>query len=184
MGVILDYTALYVGVCIETKEVSMFMIRKDLIPTLGSTSSPTIRRFKDSIDSLFNQFFDEFFDRDLALFNDLQPAASFPKVNIAESDSQYEIDIAVAGFNKDDVSLELKDNDLIIKAAKSEESGDSNKKYLRREISSRSFKRVVRFPVDVCADSASAEYKDGIIKFTIDKEINNSKEDIIKVDIK
>lgn len=81
----------------------------------------------------------------------LQPfnKANFPKINVAETDNDYTIEIAVAGFDKEDVKPELVYNDLTTSTEKQEETKEETKEYLQREISSRSFKRVVRFPCDV-----------------------------------
>lgn len=143
---------------------------KDLIPVFGSTSAPAIRRFRDRLDSLFDQFFEDFLDFDLAMFDGLQPKTSFPKVNVIESDDKYEVEVAIAGFDKDDIKLELKDNDLFIQGSKQEDQHDENKKFLRREISSRAFKRIIRLPSKIDTDSIKAEYKNGIIKIVIDKD--------------
>lgn len=143
---------------------------KDLMPVFGSMSAPAVRRFRDRLDSLFDQFFEDFFDIDLAIFDNLQPKSSFPKVNVIESDDAYEVDIAIAGFDKDDIKLELKDNDLFIRGNKQHDQHDETKRFLRREISSRSFKRIVRLPSKIDSDSIKAEYKNGIIKVNIKKD--------------
>jgi len=154
---------------------------KDLTPVFGSMGVPAARRFRDRLDSLFDQFFEDFFDFDIALFDNLQPKSSFPKVNVVESDDAYEVDVAIAGFDKDDIKLELKDNDLFIQGSKQEDQHDENKRFLRREISSRAFKRVVRLPSKIDLDSIKAEYKNGIIKVMINKA---KEEEPDKIEIK
>lgn len=153
---------------------------KDLMPVFDSMSTPAIRRFRDRLDTLFDQFFEDFFD--LATFDDLQPKTSFPKINVIESDDAYEIDIAIAGFDKDDIKLELKDNDLFIQGNKQNDQQDENKRFLRREISSRSFKRIVRLPSKIDSKSVKAEYQNGIIKVMINK-VKEEKSNKIEVKI-
>lgn len=147
--------------------------KKDLVLSLGSWSKPAIRSLRNDLDALFEGMIRMFdFDRsDVKIFEDLQPQASFPKVNVSETDTAYNVEIAVAGFSKDDVKLELKDNDLIIRAEKKEEMEKEDKNYLRKEISSISFQRVVRFPCEVDAEKAEADYKDGIIVVSVNKII-------------
>lgn len=121
---------------------------------------PFWRRF----DSLFNSW-----DLNMETFEKLQPKSSFPKVNVIDNATSYEVEIAIAGFDKDDVELELKDNALLIKADRKEEQSQEDKRYLRREIAQRSFRRCVVFPSEVDAENISAKYNDGIIKCSIGK---------------
>lgn len=55
------------------------------------------------------------------------------KCDIYEEDGKYNIILDLPGFNKEDINIEVKDGYLNIKASKSEEENDENKKYIRRE---------------------------------------------------
>jgi len=161
------------------------MTRKEsLLPSLGFWSKPAIKRFRSDLDSLFDEFFTGNWSWDVVNFETTQPKASFPKVNVSETDSTYQVEIAVAGFGKEDVNLELKDNTLTISAEKKEESESEDKSYLRKEISSRSFSRSVRFPVKIDENKATAEYKDGIIQFVVDKEQDLKNNDGVTIEVK
>jgi len=153
-----------------------------------TTSDPmgrmyALRRFDD----IFNSFLDNFWgDWSLSMkaFEELQPKASFPKVNVIDNPDNYDVEIAVAGFSKDDIELELKDNTLFIKADKKEEcEGEDCKKYLAREIAHRSFRRVINFPAEINSEDISAKYEDGIIKCTIGK-MAAVKPDSVKIELK
>ena len=166
---------------------------KSLVSTPGSLSrmyalSQFDNFFKEIHDS-FWQRFDAMFDKwdlDMKVFEELQPKGGFPKVNVVESDKSYDVEIAVAGFDKDDVELELKDNALFIKADKREEVCDGDdaecKKYLTKEIASRSFRRTIVFPAEVNADNVSAKYENGIISCKIGK-VEEEKPSSTKIDI-
>ena len=163
--------------------------KKSLIPSTGSSSMPSIKRFKEDVDLLFNSFFNEFFGTSwypylITTFEDIQPKVSFPKVNVRETDDSYIVDIAVAGFDKDDVKLELKDNCLSISADKKNEGEDGGEKYIRKEISSRSFNRVIRFPNKISNDKLNASYDNGIIKISMGKEEVKEKDSGIEIDVK
>ncbi len=95
-------------------------------------------------------------------FYALQPKATLPKINVAETESAYEIEIATSGIDKDDLKLEFKDSCLFIKADKSEdkEFDDDEKKWLRREISSRAFRRSIKFPIKIDSSSITSTYND------------------------
>lgn len=116
----------------------------------------------------------------------LQPKTEFPKVNVAETDESYEVEVALAGFEKEDISMELKDNHLYIMANKKEESSteDVDKKYLTREISSRSFRRVLNFKEKVVENDVECSFKDGTVKCILKKDEVKIKNDGVKILIK
>jgi HSP20 family protein len=116
----------------------------------------------------------------------MQSKTSFPKVNVVETDNAYEIDVALAGFDKEDISMELKENCLCIKADKKEDSveEDADKKYLMREISSRSFRRVLNFPKKVLTDNIECSFEGGVVKCVLQKKELPEPEKSVKIDIK
>lgn len=133
-----------------------------------------LSRFHDDFFSRFETLMDDVwngFSLDASLFDQIQPKGAFPKVNVRSTDCDYKVDIAVAGHDKDDVELELKDNALFIKADKQEESGekDEDGTWLRREIAQRSFRRVVKFPEQVDPEKIDCKYENGIISCSIGK---------------
>lgn len=142
--------------------------------------------FKEIHDHFWSRFDKMFEDWDLNMqtFENLQPKGSFPKVNVVDNPENYEVEIAVAGFSKDDVSLEFKDNALFIKAECCNENEDKPaKSYLRREIAHRSFRRVINFPAEVNSDAIEANYNDGIIKVSVAKVVEEKPESI-KIEVK
>lgn len=141
---------------------------------------PSLRQ----MNSLFNELVNGFWDDntwDTRIFEDIQPKASLPKLNVSETDEKYEIEISVAGFSKDDIELELKDNTLFIKCEHNEEKEDSDKTYLMKEISKRSFRRVLRFPKKIDAETISCKYEDGIVHCDIAKKDVKKIEDGVKI---
>jgi len=161
------------------------MTKKSLVPTIGSIwATPGLRRFQNEFGSIFTELLKDFGNiGEISAFNELQSDTSFPKINVSETDLGYGVDIAVAGFAKDDVNLELKDNILIISAEKKEENEEEDKNYIRKEISSRSFKRVVRFPKKIDTSTAIANYDKGIIQLSINKFVEEIKDESIKINI-
>ena len=162
-------------------------MKKDLV---NYSASPLRRLFEIG---RFGDIFDEFdklwnsLDIDVKTFSDLQPKSIFPKVNVAETDDTYEVEVALAGFDKEDICMEIKDNALFIKADKKEEVSDedSDKKFLMREISSRSFRRVLNIPKKVLYDDIDCSHKDGVLKCILKKEkIALPEDNTVKIDIK
>lgn len=165
------------------------MTGKSLMPSRNRFGMPVPKRSMPTFDSLFKNFFGEdLWDFALTQY-DLLPTVKgteFPKVNVSETESGYEIDIAVAGFSKEDVSLTLKDNQLIIEAEKKEEFSDDGEKknYLHKEIAYRSFSRSIGFPKSIDDTSCEASYENGVIKVNLKKVEIEEKPDGVLIEVK
>lgn len=164
------------------------MIKKDLVPFSGSTLGRIFgdSRFESALEHMgcmMDELIHVFPGWEVSVVEDFQTGPNFPKVNIIENDDSYEVEIAVTGFDKDDVSLELKDNNLVIKAEKKKKDNEeTDQKYLMKEIAQRSFRRVFRFPIKIDTENIKCSYENGIISCVIGKMKPNEPE-IIKIDI-
>lgn len=110
----------------------------------------------DAFDSLFKPMFaDE--QRDM-------------RTDIKESDTDYELEIEMPGFQKDRISVSLEDGYLNVSGTKNtkEESENQGKKYLRKEISE-AFQRSYYVGTDINEDSIKAKYDNGILSLIIPK---------------
>jgi HSP20 family protein len=116
----------------------------------------------------FRDFFDveNFFNK--PLFNDM-PNMHFPAVNISETDTAYDIELAVPGFKKEDFKLKVEDDVLTISAEGKTEEKIEEKNYSRREYHYSSFQRSFRLPDNAKDDDIKAGYTDGMLKLTIPK---------------
>lgn len=86
--------------------------------------------------------------------------SNFPPYNIVKSGtSDYMIELAVAGFSKDELSLSVDKNNLTVKGEK--KSLYDSLSYLYKGISSKSFTRV--FALANSIEVTSASYEDGIL---------------------
>lgn len=165
--------------------------KRDLIVRPGSMGGlPANYRLNDLFDYMCSVFDEAWGNLDVRAFDALQPKASFPKVNVLETKESYEIEIAVAGFAKEDLSLEVKDNALYVKGEKQKEGKiccDDDRcncrTFLRREISSRSFRRMVPFQREIDSENTDCTFKDGIVKCVIGKKIVKEEDGSVKIDI-
>jgi len=94
-----------------------------------------------------------------------------PAVNISEADDKFTIDIELAGVDKEDVDISVKDGILSIKGEKKmkKEEKDEDNKYHRVEISYGEFVRSFTLPKDVESDKISASYDAGVLKLDVPK---------------
>ncbi len=94
-----------------------------------------------------------------------------PAVNISETADEFSIEVELAGVDKKDVDISVKDGILSItgeKKMKKEESKDDNK-YHRVEFSYGEFLRSFSLPRDIDADKISASYDAGVLTLAVPK---------------
>lgn len=87
-------------------------------------------------------------------------APTYPPYNIERTgENAYRITVAVAGFARDELSIELKDNGLRVTGAKAEATKDGV--FLHRGIANRTFER--RFELADHVEVNGAELVDGLL---------------------
>ncbi len=132
---------------------------------------------------------DDFFNRDLLNWNDriLMPfGATLPSVNIEETPTAFEIQLAAPGLKKDDFRIELKDTILTISSEKQESSEEKREEgnYRRREFSYAAFTRSFSLPESANENKIEATYKDGILHLEVAKKRIEASKAAKKIDIK
>ena len=100
-----------------------------------------------------------------------KPAANFPPHNIIKlDDNKYVVELAVAGFSKDEIDIQVQDNTLTIKGEKQEKDGYE---YLHRGIGTRSFTKTITIADTI--QVKGAEFKDGILRVGLENIIPEHK---------
>jgi molecular chaperone IbpA len=95
-------------------------------------------------------------------------ATSYPPYNIERlTENEYRITMAVAGFGKEDVEIEVKENTLSIRGEKKE--ADTERTFLHRGIASRAFER--RFQLADHVEVRDADVKDGLLSVALKREV-------------
>jgi HSP20 family protein len=97
-------------------------------------------------------------------------ATRVPAVNIAETENEFHVELAVPGLKKEDFKISLDKNVLSVSAEKKAENVEEGKKYSKREYSYNSFVRSFTLPETVDYGKIDAEYTDGILKLNIAKK--------------
>lgn len=90
-----------------------------------------------------------------------------PLTNVYEKEDSIIVKAVVPGMTAEDISLEVVDNNLIIKAAA--KSDDVSGRYLRRERASGSFRKTVKLPYQLDRDKMTAKLNDGILTVELSK---------------
>ena len=134
--------------------------------------------------SIFNSLrpfsigFDNMFDQFESLLGDggLPTQSNYPPYNIRKAGKdKYAIEVAVAGFNKDDVEVEYEDNLLTVKTKKVDKAveKDMDGEIIHRGISQRSFSRSFTIADDIKVEGA--EIKDGLLTINCEKIVPEQK---------
>ena len=112
------------------------------------------------------------FDRVLNRMQNSTPGqTNYPPYNIVKLDDQrYTIEIAVAGFNEDDIEVELKDGVLNVFAERTkQDEGD----YLHKGISARAFRRSFTLSDTIVVNGA--DLVNGILSIELENVIPEEK---------
>ena len=127
--------------------------------------------------SIFNQLrplsvgFDDVFDHFESMFD--VPTVNYPPYNIVKTgNNKYDIELALAGFNKKDINITSEDGMLTIES-KSEDKSDKDGEVIHKGISKRYFKRSFTIADDV--EIKGAELKDGMLRVSMEKIIPDAK---------
>ncbi len=111
------------------------------------------------------------FDRMASLMDQaarLDVAPGYPPFNIEQTaEDTFRIELAVAGFSQDDLTIEYKQNSLIVAGARKQPETQRN--YLHRGIAERSFER--RFGLADHVRVASANLENGLLTIDLVREL-------------
>jgi HSP20 family protein len=131
----------------------------------------TLVKFNNGQKSAVNPWFNDVFDSIIndSFLND-RLVNKVPAVNIAETENEFQIELAVPGLKKEDFKISLDKNVLSVSAEKKTENVDEGKKYSKREYSYNSFVRSLTLPETADYAKIEAEYTDGVLKLSVAKK--------------
>ena len=121
-------------------------------------------------DSVFDNF-ERMFDHDF----DTIKVSSFPFYNIVKTDkNKYDVEMALAGYGKDDIIVSLEESVLTIKSKPYNDDKDKDTEYEHKGISKRYFKKSFTVADDV--EVKGAELKDGLLKVSLERIVPKEKQ--------
>jgi len=132
----------------------------------------------DSLLRLHNEI-DRWFDQLSASFGmpSLSPGSAWPAalsgqayrplIDVSADDNCYEIKLDVPGMTEADLSIEVKDDMLMIRGEKQHRSENKDKHFYRVERSYGAFQRTLALPDDANADEISAQLEKGVLRLEI-----------------
>jgi HSP20 family protein len=132
--------------------------------TLVKTNSPFTRSF----DGLMNELFNELPSTIGKTMR--EDVFGFPPVNILEKSDSYNLALSAPGFQKADFAIKLDGNILTVSAEKTNEQKIVPDKVIRKEFSTKSFKRSFTVDEKIEAGNIIAKYENGILNVVLPKK--------------
>lgn len=112
--------------------------------------------------NLFNDF-----DRDF--FAPFPSFASGFSTDITDEGDHYLLSAELPGFSRDDISVDVEGDQMVIRASHEEEKEENKKKYVHRERTYGTYTR--RFDINgIDVEHISAKYDDGVLQLTLPKQ--------------
>jgi HSP20 family protein len=149
------------------------------LPSFRSKTEPSRRRDQEDVADIFDDFLNDFYSLPTPFLSRTKRDL-LPRIDISETDSDYNLDIELPGINQKDIDLKIDNNILTIKGKKEEESETKEKNY-SREIYYGSFQRSISLPNNIKVDDVDAKYENGVLHIKIPKK---AQEIVKKIEIK
>ena len=136
----------------------------------------SLRPFSVGFDSIFEEF-------DRMLESTERYNSNYPPYNICKlNDNDYKIEVALAGYSKDDIELELKDSTLTVRNKATDKTVDEKGNgVIHKGISTRQFERSFTISEDIKVKDA--ELKNGLLVIELERIIPDEKKPRL-IDIK
>ena len=128
----------------------------------------SLRPFSVGFDSIFDEF-------DRMLESTERYSTNYPPYNIKRvNDTNYRIEVALAGYDKDDIEVELKDSALTVRNKTKEQAIDEKGNgVIHKGISTRKFERSFTISEDIKVKNA--ELKNGLLNIDLERIIPDEK---------
>ena len=117
----------------------------------------------------FNDFIDDFFNREVPTLFRPMAGQTLPAVNVAETKDAFRLEMALPGWNPQDVNINLEGNMLTISGQHETKQNEENEQYTRREFGRASFSRTFTLPETVNGDNINADFREGMLVIDMPK---------------
>lgn len=109
-------------------------------------------------------------------------SAFSPLVNTREGEFAYHIDVDLPGVKKEDISIDIKENTLMISGERDIKEEVKEEDYYKVETSFGKFQRVFTLPENVDVENITASSENGVLEVVIPKMEKNK--NIKKIEVK
>lgn len=139
------------------------------------TGSPFVE-FQKEMNRLFDNFSESMFSLSPMKRGMPEISATFPKMDVSETDKEFKISAELPGMDEDDIDVSVSNEVLTIKGEKKAEKEEKKPNYYRMERSYGSFQRSIPLPNEVEKDHVKASFKKGVLSIALPKSEKAVKE--------
>ncbi|OKL39082.1 Hsp20/alpha crystallin family protein [Pontibacter flavimaris] len=122
---------------------------------------------QENMPNTFSAMLDRFFNESV---NSRGLSSFTPHVDACETERGYEIEAALPGVKKEDISIDFQEGRLTITGERRFEKKEENRRFHMLETQYGSFSRTFYLPDNVNPDNISAEFRDGILLVRVPKD--------------
>lgn len=135
-----------------------------------NTNTPTLWNDSTSTSPLrLSNWIDEVFE-DALNWPRFSNPSFVPELNVFETDTEFEVSVALPGMNKDDIEISFNSGVLTISGERKMQQKEDGRQYHRVESRFGKFSRSLPLPHDmVDADKIKAHYENGVLAVTVPK---------------
>ena len=106
-----------------------------------------------------------------------------PRVDIVEDEKEFLVKAELPEMKKEDVKVTVENGVLTITGERKLEKEEKNKKYHRVESEYGTFLRSFTLPAAVLADKVAADFKDGVLKVHLPKDIKAEAKKAVEIKV-
>lgn len=128
---------------------------------------PTLFRDRETRPTRFSDMMDEMFDE----MANINRNRFVPSMDVAETDKEFEVTLALPGMNKKDINIEIENDVLTVSGERrwEHEEKENGRRYHRVETGHGQFSRSITLPNIVDSEHVEAKFKNGELHITIPK---------------
>lgn len=122
---------------------------------------------QENMPNTFSSMLDRFFNESV---NSKSFSGFTPHVDACETEHGYEIEVALPGVKKDNISIDFQEGKLTINGERKLEKKEDGRRYHMLETQYGAFSRTFYLPDNVNPDKIKAEFNDGILLVHVPKD--------------
>lgn len=115
--------------------------------------------------------------------NESSISAFSPTVSTREGEFAYHIEVDLPGIKKEDIHIDLKENQIIISGERSFKEERQEKDYYKVESSYGKFQRSFALPENVDVENIEASSENGVLEVVLPK-LKTEKTEVKKIEVK
>ena len=126
-----------------------------------------VRRFRDEVDRLFQEFGFDNVTRSLPNVETLGLGVWAPAVEVFERDGHLVVHADLPGLTSDDITIDLTERAVTIEGERKQQHEENENGYYRSERSYGRFSRRIPLPEGIDIETAAAQFRDGVLEISL-----------------